>query len=155
MISTLKRFKAAIVVVALTQLLLVGLNAESPKSQSTSFVGIWRQCYEPGFPGVSEIDRGYLILMPGKQYVEISEVVDSPLITETGRYEPTKQGVTLHPETRTRPDGTPGGGHVFKPWRLRLLPAHPIVFWAQRDHVITTDVLTPGDSANYGFARVL
>jgi len=36
------------------------------------FEGIWKKCYEPGLEGVSEIDTGFLVLMPDSRYYELS-----------------------------------------------------------------------------------
>lgn len=118
-------------------------------------VGVWEQCYEPGFPGISEIDQGFLVLEPKGRYKRIWQGQDSPVAVESGQYELKGAQVVFTPETRLLPDGTSGGGHVFKPWTLRLMKDHSVEFWRNRGKVVETDVLTMSGHANYAYARVL
>jgi len=138
-------------------------EAKSPPKEKIA--GLWRMCYEPGLEGVSEIDYGYLMLLPDARYVKMggaNGVVGGPRgvpsgpqwIMETGTYEIVGDGVVLHGTLRQAPDGKATGGS-FRPWALHYDAARAVVFGSQDKEPSRTSVLRPGPDANYGFAKIL
>lgn len=127
----------------------------SQELQRQQLVGVWRLCYEPGLVGVSELDLGYLVFLPGDRYIRMTDPVDSPRITETGTYEITSQSVVLRGALRQSPDGSAAGGTHFKPWSLRFEPKRSVVFGiADKKSPTEAAVLMPGETANYAFAKI-
>ena len=118
-------------------------------------VGVWRLCYEPGLPGVSELNTSYLIILPDDRYVRMADMVDSPRMVETGTYKVQSEGIVLQGTTRQAPDGKPAGGPVFAPWTLRYEEQRSVVFGTvDKDSPTKAAVLLGGASANYGFAKI-
>lgn len=114
--------------------------------------GIWKMCYAPGLERVDEIDSGYLVLMPGGRYYEVTasccalEEDPEPPYWELGDYEREADGtVLLHGR---RHDGTP------LTIRLRHRPAVRAVFFDDpRGAPVQAEALTAGRSIDYGFCR--
>lgn len=132
------------------------VSGQQPAPLSRSGVsGVWRMCYEPGLPDISEVDSGYLFLNPNGSYVQIMAGLDEPDITENGRYRVEKTSLVLNPTERLQPGGRSGGGRVFKPYVLRFLGEREVVFWPEKSNKVRALVLSRKDiSANYGWAKV-
>lgn len=123
-------------------LLAAGLAAaggDDGQREVGRFEGIWKMCYEPGLEQVVEIDSGYLVLMPGGRYYDVSAS------WELGDYEVEAEGIVLH---RRRNDGTP------VTVRLRHRPAVRAVFFDDpRGEPVQAEVLAAGESIDYGWCR--
>jgi len=111
------------------------------------FEGIWKMCYEPGLERVVEIDSGYLVLMPGGRYYDVSASccdIEGP-DWELGDYDVEAEAIVLH---RRRADGTAAT------MRLRHRPAVRAVFFDDpRGQPVRAEVLAAGESIDYGWCR--
>ena len=117
-----------------------------------AFEGIWKMCYEPGLEMVDEIDTGYLVLMPGGRYYEVSEACctavgdPEPPYWELGDYEIESGGsVVLHGH---RYDGSAIAHRLDH--RLAVLA---VFFDDPRGEPVQAEVLTAGESIDYGWCR--
>ncbi|HVG23187.1 MAG TPA: hypothetical protein VND45_03455 [Thermoanaerobaculia bacterium] len=142
-----------IIVAFLLWLTTVAPAAE--KHTPAAIVGVWQMCYEPGLPGVSEIDHAYLVLQPDGRYVRVQSGIGEPATTETGTYKITRDGVTLHPLKRLHPSGKRGGGHVYSDSTARLRGVRRVVLSSEKDRVRQLPVLSSHTSLNYAWAKVL
>lgn len=143
---------------ALCLCLLLPLSlAASPTSASGlrevgRFEGIWKKCYEPGLEGVSEIDGGYLALMPDSRYYEVSASCcagsgdPEPPYGSLGSYRTEGEVVTLAAQ---RVDGS---AHEIP---LTFRPsAKAVYFDAPRAAPVEVEALTVEGSLNYAWCRV-
>jgi hypothetical protein len=159
------RLALTLIAVLGTSVLVPIASQEAKPPSKEDVAGLWRMCYEPGLKDVSEIDYGYLMLLPDQRYVKIggpNGVVGGPSgvpsgpqwIMESGTYEIVGDGVVLHGTLRQSPDGKATAGE-FRPWALHYDAARAVVFGSQDKEPSRTSVLRPGPDANYGFAKVL
>jgi hypothetical protein len=109
--------------------------------------GIWKKCYEPGAPGVYEIDEGYLVLLPTGTYYAVGlGCCDQPVDHDVGEYETRGDGVVLDMQ---RHDGS------HWDWELVWQPEARVVFFDEVDaEPVVTEALRPGDDLNYAFCRI-
>ena len=103
-------------------------------------VGIWKMCYEPGLPGVSEPSSGYLVLMPGGRYFEMSlDCCENPApVQRSGTYTVSTDSV------------------VLQGWKaLRYVRAATVVLFDDlKGTPVVHPVLAHERDLNYGFARI-
>jgi hypothetical protein len=141
--------------IGLILFLLAAANTESEALSSEILVGVWQVCYEPGLPGVSEVDQGFLVLDPAGRYIMMMAGIAEPDTSETGKYKIVADGVVLSPERRLQPNGRRGGGHIFKPTTLRLIGIRRVVLWPEKDSVRELRVLSSHGGVNYSWAKIL
>ncbi len=112
--------------------------------------GIWKVCYEPGLPGVSEPAGGYLALMPDSRFYEVTEGCGSgghepPIVGKVGAYSIERDSVILHIADES--------GKPFDR-RLRFVgAANVVVFDRLKDEPVRLAVLREGPNLNYGYGK--
>jgi hypothetical protein len=116
------------------------------------FEGIWKKCYEPGLEGVSEIDAGFLVLMPDSRYYELSSSCcyvlsePQPPFWSLDSYSVANDVVTLKAK---RFDGS-----AYEiPMHYRA-SSKAVFFDAPRSKPIEVEALLVGDDLNYAWCRV-
>lgn len=116
------------------------------------FEGIWKKCYEPGLEGVSEIDTGFLVLMPDSRYYELSSSCchvppqPQPPFWSLDAYSVANDVVTLQAK---RFDGS-----AYEiPMHYRA-SSKAVFFDAPRSKPIEVEALLVGDDLNYAWCRV-
>ena len=114
--------------------------------------GIWKKCYEPGLEGVSEIDTGFLVLMPDSRYYELSASCchappePQPPFWSLDAYAVANDVVTLKAK---RFDGS-----AYEiPMRYRA-SAKAVFFDDPRGKPIEVEALLVGGDLNYAWCRV-
>jgi quercetin dioxygenase-like cupin family protein len=116
------------------------------------FEGLWKKCYEPGLGGVSEIDSGFLVLMPDLRFYELGasccyEPPDpQPPFWSLGPYR--LAGDTVLLEAR-RLDGS----RYEIPLKYRS-GAQAVFFDAPRSPPAEVEALLSGDDLNYAWCRL-
>lgn len=116
------------------------------------FEGIWKRCYEPGLEGVSEMEKGFPVLMPDSRYYELSASCcyappePQPPFWTLGAYAVAKDVVTLEAK---RFDGS-----AYEiPLKYRA-SAKAVFFDAPRSQPIEVEALLVGNDLNYAWCRV-
>ncbi len=137
---------------------LLGLSvAESPVAAAGlqevgRFEGIWKKCYESGLEGVSEIDSGFLALMPDSRYYEVSSSCcagssdPQPPYWFLGTYSVASDLVTL---SAKRIDGS----SYEIPLQYRAA-AKAVFFDAPRAAAVEVEALSVEGTLNYAWCRV-
>jgi len=131
---------------------IASAGAAGGPQPAARFEGIWKKCYEPGLEEASEIDSGYLVLMPDKRYYELSASCchlppePQPPFSSLGAYTIQSEIVTLQAK---RFDGS-----AYEiPLRYRA-QAKAVFFDAPRAAPDEVEALLPGDDLNYAWCRV-
>jgi quercetin dioxygenase-like cupin family protein len=116
------------------------------------FEGIWKRCYEPGLERVTEIDSGYLVVLPDLRFYELGASCchgpsgPQPPFGSLGTYTLAGDGVTL---SAKRNDGS----RYEIPLRYRA-SARAVFFDSPRSAPIDVEALLPGDDLDYAWCRV-
>lgn len=116
------------------------------------FEGIWKKCYEPGLEGVSEIDTGFLVLMPDSRYYELSSSCcyvppePQPPFWSLDSYSVANDVVTLKAK---RFDGS-----AYEIPLHHRASARAVFFDAPRSQPIEVEALLVGDDLNHAWCRV-
>jgi hypothetical protein len=140
------------VIVGLVALAALADGTPSGLKEVHGYEGIWKRCYEPGLPGVSEIDEGYLVLMPDGRYYELSEGCcygpddPKPPFWSLDSYRVEDDGVVL---SATRYDGS----HYERPLRHRER-AKAVWFDDPRGEPVEVEALLPSTDLNYAWCRL-
>ena len=114
--------------------------------------GVWKLCYEPGLPGVYEIDEGFLILMPDGRYYQVGESCcydgegPAPPYWELGSFTVMDDLVVFE---HKRFDGT-----AYQT-RLRHVRGVKAVFYdGPKSDPVQVEALMSGDNLNNSWCRV-
>jgi hypothetical protein len=144
--------RAALLCALLALVLAVPPVAGSGLREVGRFEGIWKKCYEPGLDGVSEIDSGFLVLMPDSKYYEVSSSCCAGFGDPRqphwflGTYTVESDLVTL---SAKRIDGS----SYEIPLQYRA-PAKAVFFDAPGAPAVEVEALSVGENLNYAWCRV-
>ena len=144
----------ALLLVAALSLLASSRAAERPTLTPEDVVGVWTICYEPGLEGVSELDASYYVFLPDRTYVQTFQPLDTPVLTESGRWEVIGSSVVLSPDRVSDPRGKTEPGLKLSESRLNYLDRAPVVL-GPADQPQERAVLSRGFEIDYAYAKIL
>lgn len=142
----------------------IALGQSSRQAASISqadIVGIWKLCYEPGLKKVSEVDGGYLILLPDGTFHRLTNDYSFQGLesVETGTYEIRGGQAVFRPKDwRSRDDSTSKNyrresAPSYKEFALTYQPGVEVVLFDDLKRRIKRPVLR-WQELDYSYARV-